>query len=241
MDWLRWHHGTVGDPKWRVISRICSVTHVTPVTVVVTIWATMLESASQNTDNRGVLSGWEAEEIAALLDLDIGQVESVYQAMQGRLLNGNVLISWEKRNPKREREDNSAERVKRHREAKKEAQRQVTEGNATKRLDKIREDKKEERELLALLEAVFRELWSDYPAPTGRKEAERHFKATVKSAGNVQEIRQALENYKKHLAVNHWKQPQSGKTWFNNWPDWVNYKESKPELGKMPAIPKAVC
>ena len=147
MEWLRWHHGTAGDPKWRVIARVS----VTPVTLVIVTWATMLESASQNDDERGVLSGWEPEEIAALIDAEPIQIEAIYKAMQGRVLDGNRLISWRKRNPDREREDNSAERVRRHRaKLKKDVTpvtrdvTNVTPRNAKKHLDKIREEKSRE-------------------------------------------------------------------------------------------------
>ena len=140
MEWLRWHHGSVGDPKWRVIARV-SETHVTHVVVT---WATILESASQNEDERGVISGWEPEEIAALLDLETFQIEAIYHAMQGRVLDGKRVISWEKRNPKRERYDDSKERVQRFRAKQSAMKRSVTPRNTKKSLEKRRVDKRRE-------------------------------------------------------------------------------------------------
>jgi len=137
MNWLRWHHGTANDPKWRVVSKITGV----PIAYIGMIWAGMMESASQNEQNRGTLSGWKAEDIAASLDCETEWVEKVYQAFQGRTLDGNRLIQWEKRNPKREREDDSSQRVKRHREQKKAKNGHVTPRNTKNALDKIREEK----------------------------------------------------------------------------------------------------
>ena len=135
MNWLRWHHGTSTDPKWLTIARIASV----PVSLVVAVWGTLLESASKNEECRGLSADWNAEDVASFFGVETAQVEAVYQAMQNRTLDGTQLISWEKRNPKREREDDSTERVQRHREALK---RPVTPRNATKHLDKKRLEKK---------------------------------------------------------------------------------------------------
>ncbi len=138
MDWFRWYHGTSSDPKWRVISKVSGVS----IPIVLAIWQTLCESASANEEDRGTLSGWNAEDVAALLDVTdvtVVTVTAVTDAMQGRVLRGNKLISWEKRNPKRERQDDSSERVRRHREKQKQS---VTPRNAMKRLDKRRVDKK---------------------------------------------------------------------------------------------------
>lgn len=126
-----------------MIARV-SETHVT---LVIVTWATMLESASQNEAQRGTLSGWEPEDIAALLGAETFEIEAIYQAMQGRVLDGNRLTAWDKRNPKREREDNSTERVQRHRAKQNTTKPDGTPGNtsnAKKHLDKRRVDKKRE-------------------------------------------------------------------------------------------------
>ncbi len=93
---------------------------------------------------------------------------------------------------------------------------------------------KEKAALLRRLTEGFEELWAQYPARTGRKDAEKHFKASVKTDENLAEIRQALPNYLRHLSCNSWKRPQSGKTWFYNWRDWVNWSE--PEVPKLKDI-----
>lgn len=145
MNWLRWYHGTVNDPKWRVISRRANAS----IPVVLAIWAAMLENASQASP-RGKLQGWDHEDVAAALDIDSSEVKAVYDAMQGKTLNGDTLTGWENRQPKRERDDSSAERVRAHRERHKHAEaigyeQPVTPCNAsvtheTPRLDKSREE-----------------------------------------------------------------------------------------------------
>lgn len=130
--WFRWHHGTVTDPKWRVIASRC----VTCVTVghVIAVWAAMVENASQATP-RGHLSGWDDEDIAVCLGFQIDQVAEIRQAMQGKVLDGETLSGWGKRQPNRE--DNSTERTREWRERQRqdgaEMKRMVTHGDTTKR------------------------------------------------------------------------------------------------------------
>ena len=70
----------------------------------------------------------------------------------------------------------------------------------------------------------FDEIYKDYPNKDSKKEAERHFNASVKTEQDFKDIKKALVNYKKHLKKEDWKKPKSAKTWFNNWRDWVDYK-----------------
>lgn len=126
--WLRWHHGTVTDPKWRVVALRC-VTNVT-VGHVVAVWAAMVENASLASP-RGRLSGWNDEDVAAGLGFTTEQVEGIRQAMEGKTLRGPDLISWEKRQPKRE--DSSAQRVREYRDRKQPSSADVTQCNAEKR------------------------------------------------------------------------------------------------------------
>ncbi len=246
MEWLRWFHGTTSDPKLRMIAERSNTT----VANVVAIWAALLENASAS-ENRGTLSGWNSEDIAFSLGVTDETVVTVCNAMKRRGLfhtDSDRLTNWEKRNPIRERHDDSTERVQRFREKQKALKMEsgvtppVTPRNAKKHPDKIRlEEKEKEKEARALLQAGFAEIWESYPEKSGRKEAERHFNASVNSPEDLANIRTALLKYKAHLSVNSWKQPQSGKTWFNNWRDWVGYVSSTPTPGVMPAVPKAVC
>lgn len=70
----------------------------------------------------------------------------------------------------------------------------------------------------------FEQLWSAYPSKVGKKEAERHFNASVKTDKDMQDIKKALQNYLRSERV-HKGYVQNGSTWFNNWRDWIDYTE----------------
>ncbi len=101
--WLRWHHGTVNDPKWRVIALRASAVLSRNVTVghVLSVWAAMLECASQS-NPRGELSGWVHEDVAAALGYAEEEVAAIHDAMQGKTLDGDALSGWKRRQPKAE-------------------------------------------------------------------------------------------------------------------------------------------
>ena len=60
-----------------------------------------------------------------------------------------------------------------------------------------------------------------YPNRQGKKDALRHYKASVKTEVDVVQIGRALNNY---LASGNVKRGyvKNGSTWFNEWRDWVN-------------------
>ncbi|THF64341.1 hypothetical protein [Pseudothauera rhizosphaerae] len=111
IDWFRWHHGSVTDPKFRVIARRCGHSLAT----VIAVWAAMLECASASSE-RGTLVGWDDEDAAAGLDMDAQAVSAIREAMQGKTLDGLSVTGWGRRQPKRE--DGSAARAKDWRERK---------------------------------------------------------------------------------------------------------------------------
>lgn len=128
MDWFRWHHGTVSDPKWRVVAADAGA----KVRDVLAVFAAMLENASQ-ADTRGVLSGWNDRVVGAALDMTGDEVRAIREAMQGLVLDGDRLTGWERRQPKRE--DGASERAKAWRE------RSRTQPNAQERPDTDTEKK----------------------------------------------------------------------------------------------------
>lgn len=74
-----------------------------------------------------------------------------------------------------------------------------------------------------LTAAFFEELWFRYPRRDGRKEAEKHYNASVESEQDRKDISAALDNYVKKLKKDH-TEPRyikKGSTWFNNWRDWI--------------------
>lgn len=142
MDWFRLHHGTPQDPKWIVVARRAGV----PVGAVLSVWIAMLDAASR-AGERGTLEGWDHEDVAAMLGYETEEVGAIYAAMQGKTLDGDRVMAWDKRQPKRERDDDSAARVRAHRERNATID-DVTPCNAsrgqeTPRGEEIREEKKD--------------------------------------------------------------------------------------------------
>ena len=106
MDWFRWHHGAVSDPKFQLVAKRAGAS----VAEVIAVWATLLEEASQS-DDRGNYGALDFEAIDCALGLSDGQAKIIHDLMGVRnLLDPQAcsIASWDKRQPKREREDNSA-------------------------------------------------------------------------------------------------------------------------------------
>jgi len=110
MDWLRLWHDMPNDPKWRTISRQSKQ----PIALVQALYLHLLVDASTS-ETRGNASV-TTEDLASALDVDDEQVEAIISAMQGRVLDGTWITGWEKRQPKRN--DDSKDRVRRHRQKK---------------------------------------------------------------------------------------------------------------------------
>lgn len=71
----------------------------------------------------------------------------------------------------------------------------------------------------------FELLWQIYPNKLGKKKAEVHFKASVKNQKDYDDILKAVNNY---LLICKTMEPRfikHGSTFFNNWKDYVDYKE----------------
>jgi hypothetical protein len=130
-QWLRLWHDMPNDPKWRTISRVSKQ----PITAVISVYVHLLVIAS-NANERGQTKDARSEDIASALDLDVEQVDAVMAAMQGRVIEGDLISGWGKRQV--EREDGSAERAKAWRNAQKEGKQtqsnaEETQPNATER------------------------------------------------------------------------------------------------------------
>lgn len=95
-QWLRLWHEMPNDPKWRTIARISGQ----PLALVQAAYIHLLVDASRNV-TRGHATV-TAEDLASALDCDTSQIEAILSAMQGRVLNGQELTGWDKRQPKRE-------------------------------------------------------------------------------------------------------------------------------------------
>ena len=113
-QWLRLWHDMPTDPKWRTISKASGQR----IGDVMAVYVHILVCAS-NASERGRTQSFNSEDVASALDLETEQVDQIVSAMQGRVLDDDMVRGWEKRQVSRE--DGSAERAKAWREARKAA------------------------------------------------------------------------------------------------------------------------
>lgn len=141
IDWFRWHHGSVSDLKFPLVAKRSGAS----VAEVIAVWACLLEAASMNADQRGVLSGLpDFDALDCALGMSDGRCEAIFRALQARgLIDEHLhIVAWSKRQPKREREDdNSTSRVQAFRERKRhETPSNASDGTETPRVEKSREE-----------------------------------------------------------------------------------------------------
>lgn len=144
--WFRWHHGTVTDPKWRTVASRASrsVSRIVTVGHVVSVWAAMLECASQASP-RGRLLGWSDEDVAAGLGFEEEEVRAIREGMQGKTLDGDSLIAWDARQIKRE-DATAADRKRAQREREAQAKSRDVTGDGDASRDVTLETETEERQ-----------------------------------------------------------------------------------------------
>ena len=146
IQWFRWHHGSVTDPKFKLIAHKAKQSLAT----VIAVWAFLLEQASAS-DERGAFGEVDCESLDCLLGLDDGATAAIMLAMEGRgLVEGGSVSAWEKRQPKRERVDeNSTERSRAFRQKKRQEtpeDNDATPSNATQHQETPRVEKRREEE-----------------------------------------------------------------------------------------------
>lgn len=120
MEWLRWYHGSCTDPKFRVVAKKAAM-HVDGVRVsdVLAVWSMILERASKN-ESRGYFSGFDCEAADEAFGLPDGASFAILGVLESKeIIKDGRIVNWEKRQPKRERDDDSANRVKAYRERQK--------------------------------------------------------------------------------------------------------------------------
>ncbi|HEY0062488.1 MAG TPA: hypothetical protein VGC21_10225 [Telluria sp.] len=104
IDWFRWHHGTAADPKFGLVAKKAGARFGD----VVTVWALILEQASANTE-RGTYDPIDPETTDFLLSVEDGTTVRILAAMEAcRLVDDGHVVRWEKRQPKRERDEPKA-------------------------------------------------------------------------------------------------------------------------------------
>lgn len=104
MEWLRLWHDMPTDPVWRTIARRSK----RPVPEVLSVFLHVLVNASErngtqgNAPERGRTHNLHCDDISASLDMDEADVQAILDAMQGKVIDGDILTGWTKRQPKRE-------------------------------------------------------------------------------------------------------------------------------------------
>lgn len=153
IDWFRWHHGSVTDPKFQLVARKAGAS----LPDVLAVWAYLLEQASAS-EHRGHIGEIDAEALDCLFDFPTTETRTanILAAFQQRgLIAGSTVSAWEKRQPKRERDtDSSADRTRAYRErqqaTKKASQNHVTPCDASEHQKNARgEESREEEEISA--------------------------------------------------------------------------------------------
>jgi hypothetical protein len=155
MDWLRWWHSTVTDPKFQWVARRCKQ----PAANVIAVWACLLECASTATQcnadaTRGDVASFDCNDIDVLLGLDDGSVKAIFDAMtEKKLIVDGRLSMWDARQPKREDSGNPStgalssterSRLRRERMKRDETNATAVQRNATHGTDREEESREDE-------------------------------------------------------------------------------------------------
>jgi hypothetical protein len=76
------------------------------------------------------------------------------------------------------------------------------------------------------IEDKFKVVWEKYPKRLGKKQALRHFCASVKSDDDLKLLETALNRYLEYVKFKGIEEQyiQHGSTWFNNWKDWLEVR-----------------
>ncbi len=229
MDWLRLWHDMPNDPKWRTIARVSAQ----PISLVQAMYVHFLVDASRNV-TRGHVTVTK-EDIASALDVTDDQVEAVFNAMQGRVMDGCQLTGWDGRQPKREDTGNpetgaksAAQRKREQRERQRSGKEETTKNDMSRdvtkshdRLDKRREEDLKQTPPLSPL--------TENPAPTPEPKAKR--KARLPEPFNVSgDMRKWAADRAPavHLInetekfVNYWRGNGATKAdWIATWRNWL--------------------
>lgn len=198
------------DPKWRTIARVSGQR----IGDVIAVYIHILVCAS-NANERGRTQSFSAEDVASALDMESADVTRIIDAMQGRVLEGDVVRGWDKRQVVRE--DGSAGRAKAWREAKKVDAEVITNANERKRTQTERKRTQDtDTDKDSKPNASFDAFWSAYPKKVGKGAAEKAW-SKAKINGHVPDLMAALESQK---LSDQWR--KDGGQYIPNPATWIN-------------------
>lgn len=113
IDWFRWHHGSVTDPKFQLVARQSGAS----LPDVLAVWAYLLEQSSAG-DDRGSVGEVDCEAVDCMFAFPSTETRTadILKAMGRRgLIADGRIVAWERRQPKRE-DETANERKRRQRE-----------------------------------------------------------------------------------------------------------------------------
>jgi hypothetical protein len=108
IDWFRWHHGSVNDPKFGLVAKKAGAR----VGDVIAVWALMLEQASANTSAARAATSTAMQPTSSWALKTAPPPAFWKQCRRGLIADGRI-VRWEDRQPKRERVDTTAAERKR--------------------------------------------------------------------------------------------------------------------------------
>lgn len=76
-------------------------------------------------------------------------------------------------------------------------------------------------------EIEFNSRWEKYPNKDSRGKSLEHWIASVTTEADLKDFDVALDNYLLLLSTETWRKPKSGKTFFNNWRDFIDWTPHK--------------
>jgi hypothetical protein len=234
-SWLRLWHDLPTDPKFRTIARISKQ----PIATVMAVYIYLLTDASQNVTERGVTQ-CDAESVTSIFDIEIDAVKSIFDAMQGRLLDGFRIKNWDKRQPVRE--DNSTDRTRAYRERNRVDAVSVTQCDATERNvtqcdapDKDKDQDKEKEKKITKKkkkkENQFETFWDLYPRKIGKAKCESKFLSLIQRNEKIEnEILEGLKKYLPHFEIKPKEFIPHPITWLNQerWRDEIEMEDASP-------------
>ena len=142
IQWFRWHHGSVTDPKFQLVAKKAGAS----LPDVMAVWVYLLEKASA-AELRGCFGEIDGEAVDCLFGFEDGHTDAILcQLVERKLIAEEYVVAWEKRQPQRERtDDSSTERVRAFRQK----QRTETPSNATERQETPRGEESREEDSVA--------------------------------------------------------------------------------------------
>jgi len=200
------------------------------------VWWQMLLTMDR-AHKRGILTG-TPEHVARIIGVTVDELEHAIEQFEvhnvcdmSRHNSGEITVKSRRMVAEGKAKLDAAERQRRSR-ASRQCHTDVTTTSSEESSREVEREREEERDW----KKDFNLIWDRYPRKLGKKEASRHFKASVKTEDDLKAIHVALDKFiaqmeKERRAPD--KYPY-GSTWFNNWRDWLEYEDPKTAEHKTP-------